>query len=142
MWRRGSQLAGDACTGAYAQPEHADFNAGDQHVIVIYERNGRAGCGIWLSDCFGKWRFVVKTYDTMRIIDLNDAVSLANTGGFDANCCLPNNNESLNWRLIGTTGVQNPGGSVPEPASVLLLGSGLVGLAAWLRKQQRLNKTA
>jgi len=75
------------------------------------------------------------------LTNFHDTGHALNTGGFDANCCLPNNNESLNWRLIGTTGVQNPGGSVPEPASVLLLGSGLVGLAAWLRKQQRPNKT-
>ena len=72
---------------------------------------------------------------------LLDTGHVLDTGGFDsvgASVC-PNRaepsgacNESLQWRLIGTTGINNPGGtSVPEPASLLLLGSGLVGLAAW-----------
>jgi len=62
---------------------------------------------------------------------LKDTGHVLDTGGFDANCCLPLGNESLNWRLIGTTGVQNPSGEVPEPASLLLLGSGLAGLGLW-----------
>jgi len=72
---------------------------------------------------------------------LLDTGHVLDTGGFDfvnANRCpnpaesSGNCNESLQWRLIGTTGVDNPGGtSVPEPASLLLLGSGLAGLAAW-----------
>jgi hypothetical protein len=76
------------------------------------------------------------------LANFHDTGHVLITGGFDANCCLPNGNESLQWRLIGTTGVENPGGSVPEPASVLLLACGLVALAVWLRKQQRLNKNA
>ena len=92
--------------------------------------------------CINNAPFVDPTVNGVLSV-LRDTGHVLDTGGFDANCCLLNGNESLQWRLIGTTGVQDPGGNgVPEPASVLLLGSGLVGLAAWLRKQQRLNKTA
>jgi len=68
-------------------------------------------------------------------VAFNDTGHVLDTGGFDANCCLPQGNESLNWRLIGTTGVENPNGTVPEPASLLLFGSGLAGLGLWGRKR-------
>ncbi len=73
-----------------------------------------------------------------------DTGQVLDTGGFDlvsANPC-PNPleqagacNESLQWRLIGTTGIGNPGGVTPEPASLLLMGSGLLGLAGMVRKK-------
>jgi len=74
---------------------------------------------------------------------LLDTGHVLDTGGFDtvsSNPCVGGNNvaggntpgscnESLQWRDIGTTGIQNPGGNrVPEPATLLLLTSGLTGL--------------
>ena len=67
---------------------------------------------------------------------LTDTKHVLNGGGFDTVCCLPNGNESLRWRLIGTTGVENPGGggtAIPEPASLLLLATGILGFAGLRR---------
>lgn len=79
-------------------------------------------------------------------VDFNDTAHVLDTGGFDSvnfnhihtgGGGVPqfNNNESLNWRAIGTTGIGNPGGSVPEPGSLALIGLGLVGLAAYRRRK-------
>ena len=79
----------------------------------------------------------------------NDTGHVLDTGGFDfvnANPCPVAGdspgacNESLQWRLIGTTGIQNPGGVVPEPETyaMLLAGLGLLGFAA----RRRNRKTA
>jgi hypothetical protein len=74
-----------------------------------------------------------------------DTGQVLDTGGFDlanaSTLCpgeavpLGNCNESLQWRSIGTTGIGNPGGVTPEPASLLLMGSGLLGLAGLVRKK-------
>ncbi len=68
--------------------------------------------------------------------DLFDTGHVLDTGGFDTANYLHNHsdgsvsyNESLQWRAIGTTGVNDPGG-VPEPGTWLLLGSGLVAVAS------------
>lgn len=82
-------------------------------------------------------------------VSAKDIGQVLNTGGIDlvngvdGVCPGPNNaaggnkpgncNESLQWRLIGTSGIANPGGTTPEPASLLLLGSGLLGIAVVLK---------
>lgn len=69
-----------------------------------------------------------------------DSGQVLNTGGFDlAN--LNNSNESLQWRLIGTTGIDNPGGNppgVPEPGAVAVSAAGVLGMAGFaIRRRAR-----
>ena len=66
---------------------------------------------------------------------LFDSGHVLDTGGFDSAAYLHHHsdgtdslNESLQWRLIGTTGVQDPGGQSPEPATLAMFGTGLVAL--------------
>lgn len=60
---------------------------------------------------------------------LIDSAHVLDTGGFDfvnaAPCPVAGDvpgacNESLQWRLIGTTGIENPSGTVPEPSTIAL----------------------
>lgn len=78
---------------------------------------------------------------------LHDTAHVLDTGGFDfvnANPCPVSGdvpgacNESLQWRLIGTTGIEDPGGgTVPEPVSLALFGLGILGVAAARRPAAR-----
>jgi len=67
----------------------------------------------------------------------NDTGLILTTGGHDVAAC--GLNEALGWRLIGTTGVENPGNQIaPEPATIGLFGTGLMGLlaAGFLRRRK------
>ncbi len=78
---------------------------------------------------------------------LTDSEQVLNTGGFDlaaANPCPgasnPNVggacNESLQWRDIGTSGINDPGGTAtPEPTSLLLFLTGAGGVLALARRR-------
>jgi PEP-CTERM motif len=69
-----------------------------------------------------------------QITTLMDANQILNTGGFDLGCSNPDCvsvNESSPWSLIpGQT-------ATPEPASILLLGSGLLSLGTFVRRKLR-----
>jgi hypothetical protein len=80
---------------------------------------------------------------------LTDSAHVLDTGGYDialSTPCVgannggvtaPNCNESLQWRLIGTTGLDNPGGTgVAEPGILALFGAGLLGLG-WARRARK-----
>jgi hypothetical protein len=69
-----------------------------------------------------------------------DTANVLDTGGFDLASV---RNESNQWRLIGTSGIGSPGGAppalVPEPGTMLLLGTGLLGLGG-ARLRRRLTR--
>jgi hypothetical protein len=75
--------------------------------------------------------------------DFTDSGQVLNTGGFDLAAfpaVSPNGdgNEALNWRDIGTTGINDPAGTgdAPEPCSLSLLGLGGLPLLRRLRRRQ------
>ena len=65
-------------------------------------------------------------------VTITDSGSIINTGSYDFVCCSSDGNESINWNLAGSVATRS---GVPEPASLVLFGSGLLGLGtkAWKR---------
>lgn len=86
---------------------------------------------------------VVSFLENLNPFSGTDSGQILNTGGWD----FVNNgvfgedgNESINWNLIGTEADRGGTTGVPEPSSLLLLGSGLLSLCGFTRRKfLRLN---
>jgi len=81
--------------------------------------NVDVGCGV----NNGVIPVVTATVDTVAT-SFNDSGQVLNTSGYDFAC--NGSNESFQWRPIGTFG--GPAGQTPEPASLMFLGAGVLGL--------------
>jgi hypothetical protein len=64
-----------------------------------------------------------------------DSTNIINTFGYDFIHGSSDGNESINWNVIGTG--PSRGGTVPEPSSVFLFGSGLLVSLRLLRRRMR-----
>ncbi|MCU1272742.1 MAG: Ig domain protein group 1 domain protein [Bryobacterales bacterium] len=124
-------------TAVFTQTSQFNFDTSDQ-VIVAADLSNNCSVGpVSTTDICTKNAPLVDVTVNGALTEFKDTGHVLDTGGFDANCCLFNGNESLQWRLIGTTGIENPGGTVPEPSSVFLLGSGLIASFTLLRRKMR-----
>ena len=79
------------------------------------------------DDCGGTCGNFLAPLVNVNGVDYADTGMVLNTSNCD---CLAQNglNESHQWRLIGTVGGQVGTGIAPEPATNVMLGTGLIGL--------------
>jgi hypothetical protein len=88
-----------------------------------------------LNDCTIDAPVVAFTVDGLTNVSAVDTGNILNTFGYDFVCCSSDGNESINWNLIGTSPIR--GGSVPEPSTITLFGSGLLACFTLLRRKMR-----
>lgn len=89
-----------------------------------------------VTNCFN-YQPVISFLENGNAFSGRDAGHILDTFGYDLiNLPQPggDGNESINWTVLGQGGTRD-GSTVPEPASMLLLGTGLVGAARRLRKR-------
>jgi hypothetical protein len=77
---------------------------------------------------------VVSFMENGNLVMMTDTGQILNTGGYDFINGSSDGNESINWNKIGS-GASRGGTGVPEPSSLLLLCSGLIGFGGFARKK-------
>ena len=140
LWSFGGGLSlGPGQNAVFGSTANYNFDTSDFGVLGSFAPNNdncSTGPAALTPLCLANAPLVAFTVDGVTVT-LKDTGHVLDTGGFDfvnANPCpvvgdVPGAcNESLQWRLIGTTGIQNPGGTIPEPETLTLLGLGLAGL--------------
>ena len=141
IWTFGAGLTlGAGQNAVFASTANYNFDTSDFGVLggsAPITDNCSVGPTAATALCIDNAALVKVTVDSL-LTSFSDTAHVLDTGGFDfvnANPCpgpgdRPGQcNESLQWREIGTTGIENPnGGSVPEPGTLALAGLGFMGL--------------
>lgn len=141
LWTFGAGLTlGAGQNAVFGSTANYNFDTSDFGVLGGFAPitdNCSIGPNALTALCINNAPLVKVTVDSV-LTAFSDSGHVLDTGGFDfvnASPCpvtgdVPGAcNESLQWRQIGTTGIQNPNGDpVPEPGSLALAGLGFMGL--------------
>lgn len=135
LWNFGTGLTlGAGQDAVFASTVNYNFDSSDFTALVApsLTNNCSVGALATTTNCTDNAPLVNFTIDG-TLVSMKDTGHVLDTGGFDYAAF---GNESLQWRLIGTTGVNDPGGTnaVPLPPTIALLAIGFVAMRAKRRK--------
>jgi hypothetical protein len=137
-------------TGIFTQTASYNFDSSDYGLfgggpVNVDSTHPLGGCtnpqgASQIASCLA-YQPVVSFLENGNSFTGNDAGHILDTFGYDLINLPPpggDGNESINWTLLGQGGSRSGTTPVPEPASLVLLGTGLVGLARAARRHRGL----